>query len=76
MDLPALEGVGVRDPEPPRLEGGAQTRGITTVRATYRVPAAVLGWTLDAVVCRKLGHTAKTLFRRPATAMPDGETAG
>jgi hypothetical protein len=33
----------------------------------------VVGGSLDAVVCRKVGRTAQTLFRPPSGAVMDGE---
>jgi hypothetical protein len=44
-----------------------------------RVPRAVpvvggfVGGSLDAVVCRKVGRTAKSLFKPPSGAVLDGE---
>jgi len=48
-------------------------------RVVLRFPRAVpvfggvVGGSLDAVVCRKVGRTAKTLFRPPSGAVVDGE---
>lgn len=48
-------------------------------RVALRFPRAVpvfggvVGGSLDAVVCRKVGATARTLFRPPAGAVVDGE---
>jgi hypothetical protein len=48
-------------------------------RVALRIPRAVpvfggvVGGSLDAVVCRKVGRTAKTLFRPPSGAVMTGE---
>jgi uncharacterized protein (DUF697 family) len=51
-------------------------------RVVLRFPRAVpvlggvVGGSLDAVVCRMVGRTAKTLFRPPSGAVIDGEVVG
>lgn len=40
------------------------------------VLGGVVGGALDAVVCRKVGATARTLFRPPAGAVVEGEVIG
>jgi hypothetical protein len=48
-------------------------------RVALRFPRAVpvfggvVGGSLDALVCRKVGHTAKTLFRPPSGAVIEGD---
>jgi hypothetical protein len=51
-------------------------------RVVLKVPRAVpvlggvVGGSLDAVVCRMVGRTAKSLFRPPSGAVIDGEVTG
>jgi len=40
------------------------------------VLGGVVGGSLDAVVCRMVGRTARTLFRPPSGAVIDGEVVG
>jgi uncharacterized protein (DUF697 family) len=57
---------------------GARLAAKAGQRIALRFPRAVpvfggvVGGSLDAVVCRKVGHTAKTLFRPPAGGVIEG----
>ena len=59
---------------------GARLLASAGERVLLRVPRAVpvvggfVGGSLDAVVCRKVGRTAKSLFKPPAGAVLTGET--
>jgi hypothetical protein len=58
---------------------GARLLATAGERVLLRFPRAipllggVVGGALDAIVCRMVGHTAKTLFRPPGGAVIDGE---
>ena len=58
---------------------GARLLASAGERVLLRVPRAVpvvggfVGGSLDAVVCRKVGHAAKSLFKPPAGAVLTGE---
>lgn len=60
---------------------GAKLAAQVGQRVLLKVPRAVpvlggvVGGALDAVVCRKVGHTARQLFRPPAGAVLTGEVA-
>jgi len=53
----------------------AQVGARVALRFPRAVPVfgGVVGGSLDAVVCRKVGRTAKTLFRPPSGAVMTGE---
>jgi uncharacterized protein (DUF697 family) len=53
----------------------AQVGARVALRFPRAVPVfgGVVGGSLDAVVCRKVGRTAKTLFRPPSGAVVDGQ---
>ncbi len=61
---------------------GAKLAGQVGQRVLLRFPRAVpvlggvVGGALDAVVCRKVGATARTLFRPPAGTVVEGEIIG
>jgi len=56
-----------------RLLTKAGQTGVVNFSKIVPVVGGVVGGTFDAVVCRKVGRTAKQLFRRPAGTVVDGE---
>ena len=56
-----------------RLLTGAGQRGMSSFSRFVPIVGGVVGGALDAIVCRMVGHTAKTLFRRPDGAVLEGE---
>jgi uncharacterized protein (DUF697 family) len=55
-----------------RLLAKASQRVVLRFPRAVPVFGGVVGGSLDAVVCRKVGHTAKTLFRPPAGGVIEG----
>ena len=59
-----------------RLLTKAGQTGVVNFSKIVPVVGGVVGGTFDAVVCRKVGRTAKQLFRRPTGTVVEGEMVG